>query len=185
METPVEAKQVVERHTIAALKFEQQMDVLQEASLTDFLKGAAEVAHYSSLACLGPAVAWMQIERTRNQVTEETATRRVRSYFKEGIIHIYYDDVVETKGWKSAFTNTHVSYDPRGNEEPQWEIEEKTFSESTQNALPFYPTQEQELEFRAHVIEAFRHRREENIRRCRQFGSRANMIVMQASPAYL
>lgn len=185
MEMPVETKQTAERHTIAALRFEQQMEILQDATLPEFLRGAAEVSHYSSLEGLSPTMAWMQIERTRNQVTEETATRRVRSYFKEGIIHLYYDDIVETKGWKSAYTNTHVSYDPRGDDVPQWEIEEKSINEPTQNTLPFYPTQEQELEFRAHVIEALRHRREENIRRCRQFGSRASMIVVRASSSYL
>lgn len=153
--------------------------------MTDFLKGTAEVAHYSSLDSMSVGAAWMQIERTRDQVTEETTTRRVRTSFKEGVLHVYYDDIVETKGRKSAFANTHVSYDPFGDDDPQWEIEEKFFDQSTITTTPFSPTQEQQDEFRSHVIEALRLRREENIRRCRQLGSRAHIIVARAQEAYL
>lgn len=180
---PVETKKT-ERHTIAALRFEQQMEILQQASLPDFMKGAAEVAHYSSLGCLGPAMAWMQIEHTRNREMEESRTRRVRSYFKEGLIHLYYDDVIDKK-FKQSFTNIHVSYNPYGEEAPSWELEQKPFNEPTKEVQPFCPAPEQEAEFRAHVIEAFRRRREENIRRCRQLGSRAHLIVVQPNPAYI
>jgi len=184
MEMPVEVRQISERHTIAALRFEQQMEILQAATLSDFIKGAAEVAHYSSLGCLGPAMAWMQIEHTRDPVTKETTTRRVRSYFKEGRIHLYYDDVFD-KNFKTAFTNIHVSYDPHGEGEPQWEIEEKPYDQSTKEARSFSPTDEQEAEFREHVMEAFRSRRAENIDRCRRLGSWAHLIVAQAHPAYI
>lgn len=185
MEMPVETKQAAEHITIASLRFERQMEILQQATLPDFMKGAAEVAHYSSLGCLGPAMAWMQIEHVRNRDTEESITRRVRSYFKEGLIHLYYDDVLDKTFNKQSFTTIHVSYNPYGEEEPLWELEQKSFDEPTKEVQPFSPTPEQEAEFRAHVIEAFERRREENIRRCRQLGSRAHLIVVQPNPAYI
>ena len=185
MEISVETIQATERYTIAALRFKQQIEILQQASLPDFMKGAAEVAHYSSLGCLGPAMAWMQIEHIRDREMEESRTRRVRSYFKEGLIHLYYDDVIDKKFNKQSFTNIHVSYDPYGEEAPCWELEQKSFNEPTKEVQPFSPTPEQEAEFRAHVIEALERRREENIRRCRQLGSRAHLIVVQPNPAYI
>ena len=184
METSVETKPTVERNTIAGLRFEQQMEILERATLTDFIKGTAEVAHYSSLGCLGPAMAWMQIERTKDDVTEITRTRRVRSYFKEGFIHLHYDDELN-KGFRTAFTKVHVSYDPYGEDEPKWELEEKTYDQPTQEVIPFTPTEDQEMEFRGYVTEALQRRREENIERCRRLGYRAHMIVVQPHSAYI
>lgn len=181
---PVETKQTSEWQTIAALRFERQMEILQEATLTDFIRGTAEVAHYSSLGCLGPAMAWMQLEHTRNRATGETMTRRVRSYNREGVIHLYYDDVFE-KNFNTAFTTVHVSYDPGGEKGPYWEFEQKLLNEPSEGVQSFCPTQEQEAEFRAHVIEAFQRRRQENIRRCRELGMHARMIVLQPNPAYI